>query len=172
MQIRAIQELQRDASALSSEGYKKMQTNDFSCVSIFREALQKIDTALIRIEEMAGKDADLAEVLVATQVETVKLQAQLNDRLQQAIQAKNSFLELMKVDQTDRARNPTGAVDLRGREKDPALAHRALSMGSTSVVQGVVRVSNPTLYLDFDPALGMLRKPPKLQMHQVVDVLE
>jgi hypothetical protein len=172
MQVRTIQELQRDASLLSSEGHKKMQANDFSCVSIYREALQKIETALIKVEEMAGQDTDLAEVLVATQVETVKLQEQLSVRLQQAMRAKTSFSELRKVDQTERATNPTGAVDLRGREKDPALAHRALSIGSTSVVQGVVRVSNPTLYSDFDPALGLLTKPPKLRMHQVVDALE
>ena len=171
-QVREIQELQRDASLLSSEGHKMLQANDFSCVSIFQEALQKIDTALIKIEEMAGQNSDLAEVLVATQVDTVKLQEQLNARLQQAMQAKCSFSELSKLDRTERERNPTGAVDLRGREKDPALAHRSLSMGSTSIVQGVVRVSNPTLYLDFDPALGLLTKMPKLRMHQVVDALE
>ena len=150
MQIRAIQELQRDASLLASEGHKKMQANDFSCVSIFREvhtythacehaqcgaqpicnmlrsshlcilftqALQKIDTALVKIEEMAGQDSSLSEIIVATQVETVKLQAQLNDRLQQAICAKTSFEELRKVDQTEREKNPTGVIDLRGRER-------------------------------------------------------
>lgn len=198
--VRSIQELQRDASLLSSEGHKKMQANDFSCIGVFREALQKIDSALIKIEEMAV-DSHLSEVIVATQVETVKLQELLNDRLQQAMRAKNSFSELRKADQTERERHPTGAIDLRGRERDPALAHRVLSMGNTSLVQGVVRfptkksqpsafrtcescftiaahlssqvrVPNPTLYSDFDPALGVLTKPPKLRIHQTVDALE
>lgn len=136
------------------------------------QALQKIDSALIKIEEMAGQDSDLSTVLVSTQVETMELQNQLRARLEQATRAQNSFLELRKVDQMERETHPTGAIDLRGREKDPALAHRSLSMGSTCVVQGVVRVSNPFLYNDFDPALGLLTKPPKLQMHQTVDALE
>ena len=172
IQVRAIQDLERDASALASEGRKKMQANDFSCIGDFQKALQKIDVALAKIEQPGGRASGRDETLVATQLETVKLQKQLNAMLWQAERAKASFSELKKVDQTEREKNPTGAVDLRGRENDPALAHRALTMGNKSVVQGVVRVENPTLYNDFDPALGVLVKPPKLQMHQTVDVLE
>ena len=172
IQVRAIQDLQRDASVLASEGQKKMQANDFSCILVFQKALQKIDVALAKIEQPGGQASGRDETRVATQLEIVKLQKQLNTMIRQAVRAKASFSELRKVDQTEREKNPTGAVDLRGRENDPALAHRALTMGNKSVVQGVVRVENPTMYNDFDPALGVLVKPPKCQMHQMVDALE
>jgi hypothetical protein len=164
--IRMIQELQKDAALLSVEGYKKMQANDFSCVAIFTEALQKLETAVSKIEEMGG------DSLVSTQVDTVQLHEQISYRLQQATRAQSSHSELRKIDREEREINPTGAIDLRGREGQKSLAHRALSMGTKSVVQGVVRVSNPTLYSDFDPAQGLLAKPPKLRIHQTVDALE
>lgn len=173
--MREIQQVQRDVALLSVDGDKKMEAHDHAAaISSFKEALEKLETALVKLDaEMDGQESDLFQnSLMATQVETVKLHAQLKSRLERATQAHNSYSDLRKIDRVERQANPTGAIDLRGREKDPALAHRALTVGNKSIVQGVVRVSHPTLYKDFDPAQGFLQKPPKLRMNQTVDALE
>lgn len=164
--ILLIQELHKDASSLSEEGYKKMQVNDFTCIVNFQDAKQKLGTAESMVSALGG------DQLVRTQVDSVQLGLQVEHRLQQALRAHRQHQELSKFDREERESHPTGAIDLRGKEGVKGLAHRALSLGGKSIVQGVVRVESPTLYRDFDPALGRVAKPPRLRLHQTVDVLE
>ena len=150
----------------AEQGHKKMLTNDYTCIPIFRQSLDHLGNATAQMMELGG----LGESLVDE--DTGGLQDKLTRWLQQAEHAVNSQSALSKLDREEYQANPSGVVDLRGKENVKALAHRALTTAAKSIVQGVVRVENPTLYADFDPALGTVLKPPRLQMHQTVDALE
>ena len=143
-----------------------MQVNDFTCIVNFQDALQKLVTAQSMVSALGG------DQLVSTQVDSVRLNEQVKHRLQQALRAHSLHQELNKFDREEREHHPTGAIDLRGKEGVKGLEHRALSLGGKSIVTGWTRVESPTLYRDFDPALGHVAKPPRLRLHQTVDVLE